>query len=82
VFNQEVRFPVYGWLRGVAFLDAGNVFAERSLFDLGGLVGGFGVGARFVTPFALLRVDYGRAPWGGGSALRSDQWYFGIGHTF
>ena len=29
VFNQEVRFPIYRWLRGVAFVDAGNVFAER-----------------------------------------------------
>jgi outer membrane protein assembly factor BamA len=82
VFNQEVRFPVYKWLRGVAFVDAGNVFASRSLLDLDGLVGGIGIGARFVTPFALLRVDYGRSPWGAGSALRSAQWYFGIGQTF
>jgi outer membrane protein insertion porin family len=82
VLNQEARFPVYKWLRGVAFVDAGNVFAERSRFDLGGLVGAVGVGARFATPFALLRVDYGRSVWGAGSALRSGQWYFGIGHTF
>jgi outer membrane protein assembly factor BamA/autotransporter translocation and assembly factor TamB len=80
VLNEEARFPVYKWLRGVVFVDAGNVFAVRSPFDLGGLVGAVGLGARFATPFALLRVDYGRQAWG--SAPRAGQWYFGIGHTF
>jgi outer membrane protein insertion porin family len=26
--NQEVRFPLFRWVRGVGFLDAGNVFAR------------------------------------------------------
>ena len=28
--NQEMRFPVYRWLRGVVFVDMGNVFPEVS----------------------------------------------------
>ena len=29
VFNEELRFPVYRWLRGVGFVDAGNVYPHR-----------------------------------------------------
>ena len=26
VFNEELRFPIYRWLRGVGFVDVGNVY--------------------------------------------------------
>jgi outer membrane protein insertion porin family len=77
VLNQEIRFPVYRWLRGVGFVDAGNVFARPSELRLGGLEGSTGAGARIVTPFGTLRVDYGRR-WSGGAG----KWTFGIGQTF
>jgi len=79
--NQEVRFPLYRWLHGVAFVDAGNVFAQPSDIGFGSLVGSGGAGLRLVTPFVLLRVDYGKALWNvpaGGSG----RWVFGIGQTF
>jgi outer membrane protein insertion porin family len=80
VLNQEVRLPIYRWLRGVTFVDAGNVFAERAEAGLGDLVGALGVGLRLSTPFALLRVDFAKIAWGAPTA--SGRWTFGIGHAF
>jgi outer membrane protein assembly factor BamA len=82
VLNQEVRFPIYRWLRGVGFVDAGNVFERRSDIDLGALVGSAGFGLRLETPFALLRVDYGRLFSPGPGTGRSGRWMFGIGQAF
>ena len=79
--NQEMRFPMYRWLRGVVFVDTGNVFPEASGVRLSELVGSTGVGLRLVTPFALFRVDYGRTIWNR-PAPDSGQWVFGIGQTF
>jgi outer membrane protein assembly factor BamA/autotransporter translocation and assembly factor TamB len=79
--NQEMRFPMYKWLRGVVFIDAGNVFPEGSGVRLAELVGSTGAGLRLVTPFALFRVDYGRTIWNR-PAPDSGQWVFGIGQTF
>jgi len=79
--NQEMRFPIYRWLRGVTFVDTGNVFPEVSGIRLSELVGSTGVGIRLVTPFALFRVDYGRTIWNR-PAPDSGQWVFGIGQTF
>lgn len=81
ILNQEVRFPIYRWLRGVGFLDAGNVFETRSDITLGDLVGSAGFGLRLATPFALLRVDYGRLFSPGRDGKRG-RWTFGIGQAF
>jgi outer membrane protein assembly factor BamA len=79
--NEEVRFPLYRWLRGVAFVDMGNVFPEVSGVRLRELVGSTGLGLRLVTPFALFRVDYGKTIWNK-PADDSGRWVFGIGQTF
>jgi outer membrane protein insertion porin family len=81
VFNQEARVPLYKWLHGVAFVDAGNVFPAVSDVKLRDLAGSIGVGARLTTPFALLRVDYGKVVVGNGG-VRTGRWYFGIGQAF
>ncbi len=81
VLNQEVRMPVYRWLRGVGFLDAGNVFTRPRDASLRGLVGSIGFGLRLSSPFALLRADYGRPIWGEPAGV-SGRWTFGIGHAF
>ena len=81
VLNQEARFPIYRWLRGVGFVDAGNVFQRPSDFGLTNLVGAVGGGLRFVTPVALLRVDYGIQVWPG-PRPDSGQWFFGVGQSF
>jgi outer membrane protein assembly factor BamA len=79
--NQEMRFPVYRWLRGVAFVDSGNVFEEATAVRLRELVGSAGVGVRFVTPLVLLRVDYGKTIWNK-PVSDTGRWVFGIGQTF
>lgn len=81
VLNQEVRFPLYKWVRGVGFIDAGNVFKlARDLrpFDL---EAGAGFGLRIDTPFGLVRIDYGMP-----LTLRGlepfGRWYFSLGQAF
>ena len=81
VFNQEVRLPIYRWLRGVGFLDAGNVFARSRDASLRSLVGSIGVGLRIASPFALLRADYARPIWGEPAGMPG-RWSIGIGHAF
>jgi outer membrane protein insertion porin family len=81
VLNQEVRVPIYKWLRGVGFVDAGNVFARASDLRIGDLVGSIGVGVRLATPFALLRADVARAV-GAGPREQGGRFIFGIGHAF
>ena len=81
VLNQEVRLPIYRWVRGVAFVDAGNVFATPRDASLRDLVGSLGVGLRLATPFALLRVDFAKPVWGA-PAGSSGRWIFGIGQAF
>ena len=80
VLNQEARVPIHRWLRGVAFVDAGNVFLRPGDASLADLVGSAGAGLRLVTPFALLRADYARAMWG--ATHKGGRWTFGIGQTF
>jgi outer membrane protein insertion porin family len=82
VLNQEARIPINKWIRGVAFFDAGNVFERWSDVRLKDLTGSIGFGARIATPFALLRVDYGRAIWTGSPAPATGRWIFGIGQAF
>jgi outer membrane protein assembly factor BamA len=80
VLNQELRVPLYRWIRGVAFVDAGNVFGKPSDIRLGDLVGSVGLGIRVATPFALLRVDFAKTAWG--APATSGRWTFGIGQAF
>jgi outer membrane protein assembly factor BamA/autotransporter translocation and assembly factor TamB len=80
VLNQEVRFPIVRWFRGVAFFDAGGVFPTPSRIDLGDITGAFGTGVRVSTPFALLRLDVAQAVFG--ERQRPVRWTFGIGQTF
>ena len=81
VLNQEVRVPLYKWLGGVAFIDAGNIFNQPSDLKLNALTGSVGFGIRLSTPFALLRADYGKVAWPG-SAKGSGRWVFGVGQAF
>jgi outer membrane protein assembly complex protein YaeT len=81
LFNQEVRFPVYKWLRGVGFLDAGNTFPNARDISFTNLEAGVGFGLRIHSPFALLRIDYG-VPITSRQREPSGRWYFAIGQTF
>ncbi|UCF69125.1 MAG: outer membrane protein assembly factor BamA, partial [Acidobacteriota bacterium] len=57
--NQELIFPLWKDLYGVAFLDAGNVYWQIGDIDLTDLRAGAGVGLRFRTPAGPLRLEYG-----------------------
>jgi outer membrane protein assembly complex protein YaeT len=84
--NGELRFPVRGWVQGVAFIDAGNVFAQRSDLSFRDLAVGYGIGLRLASPFAMLRVDFGvpgnTVDGRPANQWSSGRWYFGVGHIF
>ena len=82
LFNTEVRFPIWDFISGVAFVDIGKAWKPNQHINLMDLLesNGFGVGVRIDTPFGLLRLDYG---WGlNEESKREGQFYFGLGHTF
>ena len=81
ILNQELRFPVYKWIRGITFIDAGNVFRAAHDFTVTDLEAGSGVGLRFDSPLGLLRIDLG-IPLTNRERQRSSRWYVGIGHAF
>lgn len=55
--SAELRFPLYDNLKGVLFLDGGNIFADPYQFDLAALRYGGGLGFRYQTPVGPIRVD-------------------------
>jgi len=81
VLNSELRFPLYKFFDGVAFVDAGNVYPHLSDFKPFDLRASSGVGLRIRTPYLVLRVDYGfklgLRPGESGSKL-----FFSIGQAF
>jgi outer membrane protein assembly factor BamA len=79
VLNQEARFPIYRWLRGVGFLDVGSVFAEPRI-RLGELTASVGGGLRVMTPFGILRADFAKTLTSG--PVGSGRVTFGIGQAF
>lgn len=79
--NGELRFPLHRWLKGVGFVDVGNVYETVSELSLLNLQAGTGLGIRLNTPVGLLRFDVAvpvnRRPF-------DPKWatYFGLGHAF
>ena len=57
--SSEIRFPISGKLRGVAFLDAGRVGADSNDFGFGDLRYAVGPGLRYLTPIGPVRADFG-----------------------
>jgi outer membrane protein assembly factor BamA len=80
VLNEEVRFPIWRWFKGVAFVDAGNTFPRLSDVQLDQLKIGTGLGLRLATPVGLFRVDLGYPVNDGDN--HTGRWYFSIGQAF
>ncbi|MGH9337033.1 MAG: BamA/OMP85 family outer membrane protein, partial [Vicinamibacteria bacterium] len=59
LLNLELRFPIFGNLRGVLFSDNGNVYRRLEIIKLLQWRYNMGFGFRYDTPFGPLRVDYG-----------------------
>jgi outer membrane protein assembly factor BamA len=81
ILNNEVRYPLFRLVDGVAFLDIGNVYDRLADIDLSDLRETAGLGLRVRTPWFLVRGDYGfvldqRA------GERRGRFYFSIGQAF
>jgi outer membrane protein assembly complex protein YaeT len=80
LFNNELRFPIFGMLHGAGFLDIGNVYPKISDFNFN-VRKSAGLGLRLKIKFIPLRFDYGfkldRKPGERGSA-----YFFSIGQSF
>jgi outer membrane protein insertion porin family len=61
IFNIEWRFPIYRWLGGVTFFDAGAVTPKIKDFSLNDFYPGVGGGLRITTPIGPIRLDVGYA---------------------
>jgi outer membrane protein assembly complex protein YaeT len=59
--SAELRFPIFGDLGGVVFVDAGNVYSGNFSYNLSDLRFGVGPGFRYNTPVGPFRVDFGIA---------------------
>ena len=81
VLNGELRFPVYRWIKGVGFIDLGNVYPNVGAISFADLQIGTGAGARLDTPFGLIRVDFG-IPANPRSFDPRWRIYVGLGHAF
>jgi outer membrane protein assembly complex protein YaeT len=58
--NLELRFPIPvldGKMRGAAFVDAGQVWAEHGDVALGEIIATPGIGLRYYSPIGPIRVD-------------------------
>jgi outer membrane protein assembly complex protein YaeT len=59
----EIRFPIYGWINGVVFLDGGNLWTDPYPQKIQSVVEDFywtaGPGLRLTTPLAIIRLDLG-----------------------
>jgi outer membrane protein assembly factor BamA len=81
VLNQELRFPIFKWVRGVAFFDAGRAFDTPGQIRLLDLAASAGFGWRVQTPVVLLRLDAG-IPFDSTFGPRRPRWFFSVGQTF
>jgi outer membrane translocation and assembly module TamA len=59
LLNGELRFPVWGDVGGVVFVDGGNVFRRVTEFDITELRGSVGFGLRYHSPVGPIRLDLG-----------------------
>ena len=57
--NVETRFPIYNKLKGVVFFDMGKGLNRVSDVSHSGLRESAGLGLRYLTPWVVVRADYG-----------------------
>jgi outer membrane protein insertion porin family len=98
LLNTELRFPLFWRLGGVAFLDAGNVWADYKQLTWSRFTGswtdsdfsdldvawGVGTGLRFHTPVGPVRLDYAVKVGQGYRSVsgRDAEWHLNLGQAF
>jgi outer membrane protein assembly factor BamA len=80
ILNQEVRFPMFKWVGGLVFVDAGNIYEKGE--DWNGLRVGYGFGLRINSPVGLIRGDVGFPRTQLATSAKNVRFYFGFGHIF
>ncbi|MGA2091489.1 MAG: BamA/TamA family outer membrane protein [Endomicrobiales bacterium] len=55
--NIEIRYPIVGKIKGVAFIDSGAVYATSFYINSNDLNYGVGTGFRYVTPIGPVGID-------------------------
>ncbi len=58
--SSEIRYPIYGPLSGVVFMDFGNVWIRSFSYDINELRYASGLGLRYSTPIGPVRLDLAR----------------------
>ncbi len=81
LLNLELERPLYRFLSGVLFVDAGNVWAEPATVDLDEVRWGVGAGLRVDTPAGPFRLEYGHKL-DRRAGEPSGQWYLSFGVPF
>jgi outer membrane protein insertion porin family len=79
--TAELRFPIWGALRGVVFVDSGLVGTSPTTFPLHALRYSAGPGLRLTTPVGPLRVDLG-FPLNPPSGAAPFQVHLSVGNVF
>ena len=86
ILNAELRVGLWRDLGVVGFMDAGNVFARASDFDLGDLRVSPGFGLRYRSPIGPVRFDVGfklaRRELARGGMEGRTAYHLSVGHAF
>jgi outer membrane protein assembly factor BamA len=59
VNNFEARFPIFKKLTGACFFDAGSLWQDTGALHWNDMRYGTGVGLRYISPWGIIRADYG-----------------------
>jgi outer membrane protein insertion porin family len=78
-FSTELRYPIYSIVRGVVFMDCGNVWAESYTWKLNKIRYSLGIGIRVSTPIGPARLDFARPVF---DEEKKVQFHFSVGHAF
>jgi outer membrane protein insertion porin family len=82
ILNLEYRFPIWRWLSGAVFVDAGNVFSEVRDLSVAELRVGTGGGFRIVTPVGPVRLDIGYPLVRQAGQEQKVRYHFSVGYPF
>lgn len=77
--SVEPRFPIYGPVGGVFFIDFGNVWPNNFTYKLDEIRYSWGVGLRYGTPIGPVRLDVAKPIFDEEDRI---QFHISVGHAF